>query len=903
MKDILTADRKTRLIATQIEIDLRRWIQRELLTKKNFEELVSGETYKLCLDYCIKRKKSLDEIIIREQIHDDDLLEFINFSTSLEILKKNKLLLEVNSQKLLEENYNGFVFAKGIRNTAEHGRIVTPNEAQEFIDFCEIITKDEYLFKRTHKEIEDLDKGLISDETTGVSIDEYIDEREDIHNLPKPEYEDTGWIDRKNLNIQLKKKLRNSNVISFIGDAGAGKTALAVKKCYEYLSGKIENDFESFIYHSFKTEKFSKGEIIDLQNEVNTTDKFFKSLEIINHYDDPIKNLVKHLEDYKILLLLDNLENVLDNNIINFLEKFSEADHQSKIFITSRIPIGHGDISIKVGSFTDKEAMDYFQQLSKFLQLETITRKLPEASITKLIKQRMNNPLYIKLALNSVSDGISIEDAFKDNKDLLNFSYLAIYNKLNNLSKKIIEIIYIVKRELAVSSICDLLENEDPNEVSKSIRELIRKNVLLISFKKTEAEYYSLRKEMAQFVEKNGFFNDKKRNENIFKRLTHLSVFESQIPINIKDIEDIPEGWNNFLCRKTTDRTAIHKLRKVANLIQTLNKSKNVIYAKYKDSEKTKETLENEILSIIENLKNSHDDYCEVYRVEALYYATKKNITLVKKYFDIAIALQPDYPNIYNYYSNALREVQDLKGCKENAIKAAVKFPNNGEAQQNLLIAKIYLNEYDDEIEEVYKKVDSYLHEHRGFLKSSRKIGMRLIRFHLSKADFFLTKQDYHQCLESVKNAYEKFYSLEKKNLVDSFTLSQLKKSVYLFNKLKDYYRGQNEVIIIEKLHDSLTEACTTYESLRDKGQKRALVGATIIGNIKFDKEIKGAFINFENSFVIEFGAEKTKIYIPYHLIPKNIKDESRVSFKLGKFQTNSGKHVLSANDLAIYPD
>ena len=128
MSEILTPDRKTRLIATALEVDLRRWIQKELLVKKKFKELVDDSTFNLCLEYCIKRKKSLDELVIKEQIHDDEILEFINFSTSLEILKKNKKFLDIESQKLLDENYDGFVFAKDIRNTAEHGRIVTPNE-------------------------------------------------------------------------------------------------------------------------------------------------------------------------------------------------------------------------------------------------------------------------------------------------------------------------------------------------------------------------------------------------------------------------------------------------------------------------------------------------------------------------------------------------------------------------------------------------------------------------------------------------------------------------------------------------------------------------------------------------------------------------------------------------------
>ena len=151
MSDILTPDRKTRLIATQIEVDLRRWIQKELLVKKKFKDLVDDQTFKVCLDYCIKRKKSLDELIIKDQIHDDEILEFINFSTSLEILKKNKNLLDVDSQKLLDENYDGFVFAKEIRNTAEHGRIVTPNEENEFKKFCEKIIVKEELFSRLQR--------------------------------------------------------------------------------------------------------------------------------------------------------------------------------------------------------------------------------------------------------------------------------------------------------------------------------------------------------------------------------------------------------------------------------------------------------------------------------------------------------------------------------------------------------------------------------------------------------------------------------------------------------------------------------------------------------------------------------------------------------------------------------
>ena len=58
-------------------------------------------------------------------------------------------------------------------------------------------------------------------------------------------------------------------------------------------------------------------------------------------------------------------------------------------------------------------------------------------------------------------------------------------------------------------------------------------------------------------------------------------------------------------------------------MIQLLNKSENVVYGKYKDTGKNKDKLEKDILEIINNLKVSHKDFCEVYRVEGLYYAHK----------------------------------------------------------------------------------------------------------------------------------------------------------------------------------------------------------------------------------------------------------------------------------------
>ena len=489
MSDRITAEKKSALITRQLEIDLRNWIQYEILVSKKLEECLTDDVYSNCLNSCIQRKKSQNERVVENQLPDSEVVEFIDYSTCLSILYSNKSILNSESKEILSKLKHDLDLINPIRNDAIHGRTLLANQYQILEDFCEKISKYDKIFSGTSTEFKNLEEGYARDLDFEFTD---IDERNKNNNLPKPEYVDTGFIERKELNAQIKKKIHNNNVISFIGDAGSGKTALALKKCYDYL---YDGDFDVILYHSFKTETFSKGEITELQNDIDTSEKFFnKSLEFDKLDKDPIKNLVKYLENNKVLLFLDNLENVLDSNIINFLELFSQADHQSKIFITSRIPINHGDIPIKIGSFTDKEAVDYFQRLCRYLQLKNLQRTLNETQIKNLVNKRKNNPLFIKLSLNAVSENFSLEEAFKEDKDLLNYSYLNIFKTLDEESMDVLAALFVMKKELNSSLICDLLKKTSPEKIKMSLRELTRKNFIISSFKYSETEYYSIRK-------------------------------------------------------------------------------------------------------------------------------------------------------------------------------------------------------------------------------------------------------------------------------------------------------------------------------------------------------------------------------------------------------------------------
>ena len=55
MSDKITAE-KSALITRQLEIDLRNWIQYEILVSKKLKECLTDDVYSNCLNSCIQRK-------------------------------------------------------------------------------------------------------------------------------------------------------------------------------------------------------------------------------------------------------------------------------------------------------------------------------------------------------------------------------------------------------------------------------------------------------------------------------------------------------------------------------------------------------------------------------------------------------------------------------------------------------------------------------------------------------------------------------------------------------------------------------------------------------------------------------------------------------------------------------
>ena len=152
MSDRITAEKKSALITRQLEIDLRNWIQYEILVSKKLEECLTDDVYSNCLNSCIQRKKSQNERVVENQLPDSEVVEFIDYSTCLSILYSNKSILNSESKEILSKLKHDLDLINPIRNDAIHGRTLLANQYQILEDFCEKISKYDKIFSGTSTE-------------------------------------------------------------------------------------------------------------------------------------------------------------------------------------------------------------------------------------------------------------------------------------------------------------------------------------------------------------------------------------------------------------------------------------------------------------------------------------------------------------------------------------------------------------------------------------------------------------------------------------------------------------------------------------------------------------------------------------------------------------------------------
>lgn len=219
----------------------------------------------------------------------------------------------------------------------------------------ELLTLPEYLFptlRRTHKFIETDPAFVFSQNMEQLRPDTATVS----HNLPIPDFDETGFLGRNEEEAALLKLCKASPwpVITIVGEGGVGKTALALKVAYSLLDDN-EVGFEAIVWSTSKTTKLTVSDVQKIEGAIQTSVGVFQDVaRTLVHDNATIEEVLEFLNNFKILLILDNIETVLDETIRSFLAKITSS---SKVLITSRIGLGELEYRFPVQGFKLENAV------------------------------------------------------------------------------------------------------------------------------------------------------------------------------------------------------------------------------------------------------------------------------------------------------------------------------------------------------------------------------------------------------------------------------------------------------------------------------------------------------------------------------------------------------------------
>ncbi|MFL9651716.1 NB-ARC domain-containing protein [Exiguobacterium chiriqhucha] len=410
---------------------------------------------------------------LSESLNELDLGDYI------EVVQSNPYKLKLNNEKVIHlRKY--FEKIIPIRNRVMHTRPLEIGDRATLFEVLEDIdSKVNWINWQETKKT----KKLIETDPTKLFDEKkfYINYTRDsvYHNLPSPEFDDTGYIGRKREIRDLKDLLKNNKhqIISIIGNGGLGKTAITVKVLYDLIDD-IDNEYEAVLWITLKTRTLSQGEFNVLESTVRSIPELMEELERVTVFSEEKtseENILEFLEAFKTLLVLDNLETINSGEIMSFLKNIPE---KSKVLITSRHGLGELEYRYTLDGLSLDDASAYFRELSKYYGLKL--HEYPQNKVKEIVVDNLySNPLSIKWFITSIFKGLDINSLLNNKGDLIEFCMSNVYEKLSVSSKHILQLFLIEKYDLSYGEIDFYLEVE-PVTLRSSINEMLSTNMVIL---------------------------------------------------------------------------------------------------------------------------------------------------------------------------------------------------------------------------------------------------------------------------------------------------------------------------------------------------------------------------------------------------------------------------------------
>ena len=649
-----------------LEKDLRALLLSEILPYHNLTSVLNEmEVSKLTDRYIHSAGSETEEM---QDFH--RLIPYLDFLDSVQIINRNRKKLSPPLAKYLSNVTASLEKCAPVRNSVMHGR---PLDIDDFPTICGIASKlaadREYNWpnlSETVLEIENDDSyvfglrfTILDDSPSGA-----------FHNLPAPDFDDTGFVGRQSVSTKVREAIFGPfPVISLVGEGGVGKTALALKVAYELLDNE-DLAFDAIVWVSAKANTLTAKEIKRIEGAIEDSIGVFTS--ILSEFEpnfsgDPEDRVIDLLTYFKVLLIVDNLETVLDDRLRRFIQRVPKG---SKILLTSRIGVAAGDLSVPIEPLTMPESRSYFHKLVQSYSVQRL-QKINSATLDHYIKRLSSNPLFLKWFVTAVKAGTMPEKLLGDQSDILKFCLENVMEYLDPNSKLICNAFLVVDGPHSLPMLARLTELQS-DEIEISLSRLLTCNVItMISLNElgdTAYQMPTLPRAYLQRVAKlstDAAAKINRRYRSVQQTIEQAAHYQG---------EEIYR-FENFQIQNRDQALVASDLKRAFSLIR-------------KKEFESAETLLASLISLAPG-------YFEVERVKAYLKFESGDFVAARQAYEMALELNPDYAPLYFWYGGfLLRAYDDLDGALE-AFRHALKLRASVYVEREVARVLMYKGMFD----------------------------------------------------------------------------------------------------------------------------------------------------------------------------------------------------------------
>jgi hypothetical protein len=450
-------------LISEFEADVREQIATYICPDHSIKDDLGTDAFQILKDRAEKN-------LLIDETSEPPLLIFLDIGDAIKIILSNRSLLPSELAASYNKNSKQIDKIPSIRNRVMHQRPLEFDDLPYITETLRNLAKNsKSYFKRISSVFKSLSDGDLQSQY--ASIFSYEREPTVLNNLPQPDFEDTGFMGRRGQVEELKKAILGPfPVITVLGVGGAGKSALALHVAYDILNDDTST-FDAIIWTSAKTTRLTGSDVQEISGAISTSVGVAEAAlrELGSDVKpDPFLEIRTYLENFKILLFIDNLETILDEKMRNFVREIPQG---SKIVFTSRIGLGAYDFVIPVENLDPKEAGVYLRRVASVWNLSDIAQ-LPNDVVLGYCKRLNFSPLGIKWFIQAISAGASPQRLLAYPEELLRFCLENIIDKLSEASRTILFALAITGREQSPASL-HFLTNIEPWAVQDGLRELI----------------------------------------------------------------------------------------------------------------------------------------------------------------------------------------------------------------------------------------------------------------------------------------------------------------------------------------------------------------------------------------------------------------------------------------------